>query len=241
MLKELKKLAKTQKNRLYFLYISSIVIGLSIVAQAYFIVDIVNKIFLQKGTFQQIVPSISYLFIFLLTRVAFQYFNGKIGIKMGEKVKMDFRKKLIKKYVRNPIQGALKGQSGQKVAIMLDTVDEIDSYFSKYYPQMIQTSLVPVIIVIAIFLENWVSALIILITAPFIPIFMIIIGKATQKKSEEQMEKLAAFSGRFLDILQGLTTLKLFGKAKEKQQVIGDSSRAYGEATMAVLKTAFIS
>src|SRR5690606_6537658 len=80
---------------------------------------------------------------------------------------------------------------------------------------------------------------IMLITTPFIPIFMIIIGMQTKKKSEEQLEKLGAFSGRFLDTLQGLVTLKIFGQGKRQKEVIEESSLNFREATMDILKVAF--
>ena len=240
-MKQLKEIARAQKKQRYSLLTMSILIGAVIVAQAYFIVKIVNNIFLEGASFQSILPLLGGLLLVLAARALFSYINGRTGIKMAAKVKKDFRKALISKYSRNPIQASLKGQSGQKVSVMMDSVDEIDSYFSKYYPQMIQTSIVPLIILIAVFSQNWVSGLIMLVTAPFIPVFFIVIGTATQKKSEEQMEKLAAFSGRFLDTLQGLATLKFFGRAKQQQNAIRQSSLDYRDATMTVLKIAFLS
>src|SRR5699024_11015448 len=120
-------------------------------------------------------------------------------------------------------------------------VDEVDSYFSQYIPQVIQASIIPLFILIAVFTQHVNSGLIMVITAPFIPIFMVVIGLQTKKKSEEQLDKLAAFSGRFLDILQGLTTLKLFGRAKQQKETIKQSSLSFRDATMKILKVAFAS
>ena len=78
-----------------------------------------------------------------------------------------------------------------------------------------------------------------MITAPFIPIFMMVIGFKTKDKSEEQLDKMAAFSGRFLDTLQGLTTLKLLGRSNQQKEKIRKSSLDFREATMEVLKIAF--
>jgi ATP-binding cassette subfamily C protein CydD len=80
-----------------------------------------------------------------------------------------------------------------------------------------------------------------MVTAPFIPLFFIIIGIATQKKSEEQMEKMNQFSGKFLDVLQGLTTLKLYNRTEQEAKAIEKSSLDFRDATMVVLKTAFLS
>ncbi|WP_280770422.1 thiol reductant ABC exporter subunit CydD [Salipaludibacillus daqingensis] len=238
---QLKQMAQSQRKSRSTLMVSSILIGLSIIAQAYFIVAIVDHVFLNDGTFQDIIPWLGGLFIALLARAMFSYVNGRTGLRMASKVKSDIRKQLLQKYARNPMQASIKGQSGEKVSVMLDSVDEIESYFRHYYPQMIQSTIVPLMMLVAVFSYNWVSGVILVVTAPFIPIMMIIIGKNTQKKSEEQMEKMAVFSGRFLDILQGLSTLKFFGRAKDKREDIRNSSIDYREATMDVLKIAFLS
>lgn len=240
-MKQLKEIARADKKSLYTFTAMSLLLGAVIIAQAYFIVVIVDSIFLQGASFHDVLAPIGWLAAALLGRAYFSYVSGKTGVKLAAKAKAQFRKALLAKYARNPLLGSLKGQSGEKVSILLDAVDGVDDYFSKYYPQLIQTSIVPIMIIIAIFWHNWLSAVIILVTSPFIPIFMIVIGKATQKKSEEQLEKLAKFSGKFLDILQGLTTLKLLGRAKEKREAIRESSIEYRDATMTVLKIAFVS
>src|SRR5699024_4992109 len=129
--------------------------------------------------------------------------------------------------------------SGQKVSVIMDTVDEVDSYFSSYIPQVFQASIIPIMILVVIFAEHFTTGIIILITAPFIPIFMIVIGFKTKDKSEEQLSQMAAFSGKFLDTLQGLTTLKLFGRSAEQKEAIRKSSLGFRAATMDVLKIAF--
>ncbi|SES01302.1 thiol reductant ABC exporter subunit CydD [Salipaludibacillus aurantiacus] len=238
---QLKQMAQEQKKSRSALMVSSFMIGASIIAQAWFIVLIVDHIFLNNGAFGETYFWLGGLLAALLTRALFTYVNGRTGMKMASHVKSDVRKKLLNKFSRNPLQASLKGQSGEKVSVLMDSVDEIDNYFRHYYPQMIQSSIVPLMLLIAVFWMNWVSGLILVITAPFIPIMMIVVGKNTQKKSEEQMEKLTVFSGRFLDILQGLSTLKFFGRAKEKKEDIRLSSLDYRDATMEVLKIAFLS
>lgn len=241
IMKILKEKAQAQKKHRSILLFSSLLLGAMIVAQAYFIVTIVDRIFLQGASVSELLPEFGGLLLVLLGRGLFTYINGRTGVRMASIVKKEFRAELLAKFRRNPMQASLKGQSGEKVSVMMDSIDEIEAFYTKYYPQMIQTTFVPIIILIAVFSVNWVSGLTMVITAPFIPIFMIIIGQKTQKKSEEQMEKLAAFSGRFLDTLQGLSTLKYFGRSKEQLEGIRESSINYREATMDVLKIAFLS
>ncbi|TVP88564.1 MAG: thiol reductant ABC exporter subunit CydD [Alkalicoccus sp.] len=237
----LKELSKQNKKSRYLLMLISTAVGLTIVAQAYFIVAVVDQIFLQGASVSDIYMELAGVMASLGLRAALQYVNNRTGEKMAAEVKQEFRRKLLKKYTGNPVQASAEGRAGSKVSVMLDAVDELDAYFSHYYVVMMQSSLVPLILLGAVFYMNWVSGLILLITAPFIPIMMIVIGKNTQKKSEEQMEKLNAFSGKFLDILQGLSTLKLFGRARKQEIEIEKSSLNYRDATMSVLKIAFLS
>ncbi|KGX86611.1 thiol reductant ABC exporter subunit CydD [Pontibacillus litoralis] len=238
---QLKAIAKQHKGTRLFLVFSSILYALTVILQAYFLVTIVDAVFLQSASFTEIVPYLMGLLCALVARSALSYVNGRAGVKMATKVKQQFRQSLLKKYTRNPLQTSLQGQSGHKVSVFMDAIDEIDSYFSKYVPQVIQTSIVPLFIWIAVSMEHVSTGIIMIITAPFIPLFYIIIGIMTQKKSEEQMDKMALFSGRFLDTLQGLTTLKLFGKSKQQKDVIRQSSLDFRDATMEVLKVAFVS
>ncbi len=237
----LKQLAKDQKRTQLFLFLSSLFLAGTVIGQAYFFVSIVNQVFLEKVGYQQVLPLLGSLLIVLVARSLFTYLNGLAGIKMAKNVKRKIRTQLFEKYSRNPLQTSLKGQSGNKVSVAIDMIDELDGYFSKYIPQVIQTSIIPLTILIVVFYLHFPSGVIMMVTAPFIPIFYIIIGIMTQKKSEEQMDKMAVFSGRFLDTLQGLTTLKLFGQSHRQRESIRESSLQFRDATMEVLKVAFVS
>lgn len=236
----LKQLAFKHKQQLFLIIIFALLSGLAIIAQAYLMVTIIDALFIKQESFQQITFLLGALLVVLSMRMLLAYWSGKCGIQIAAKAKQYFRIRLIRKYTNHPVQAAIQGQSGQKVSVLMDTVDEIDSYFSSYIPQVIQSSIIPILLIIYIFTEHIATGIIILITAPFIPVFMMIIGFHTKDKSEEQLDKMAAFSGKFLDTLQGLTTLKLFGRAKQQKEEIKRSSLAFREATMEVLKIAFM-
>ncbi|WP_432363769.1 thiol reductant ABC exporter subunit CydD [Sporosarcina sp. UB5] len=236
----LKELVREQRGRLAVIIVSAVLSGIAIIAQGYLFVTIVDRVFLKGSTFAEVLPYLLWLVIALFARTAFTYVSGRSGVKMATTAKGRYREALLGKFSTNPMQASLEGQSGEKVSVMLDTVDGIDSYFSKYVPQVIQSIVIPLMILVVIFIEHATTGIIILVTAPFIPIFMVIIGKKTNAKAEEQLDKMAAFSGKFLDTLQGLTTLKLFGRSAEQKEAIEKSSLNFREATMVVLKTAFL-
>ncbi|WP_068676552.1 thiol reductant ABC exporter subunit CydD [Oceanobacillus sp. Castelsardo] len=235
----LKDMAKKQKEKLIFLGIFAILSGTSIIGQSYLFVIIVDRIFVKDYPFSEIIPLLMELLAVLIARTLFHYLSGRTGIKMASKVKRDLRNSLLHKFSTNPVQTSIQGQSGRKVSVMMDVVDEVDSYFSSYIPQLFQASIIPLMILFVIFTEHVTTGIIILITAPFIPIFMMVIGFKTKDKTEEQLDKMSAFSGKFLDTLQGLTTLKLFGQSAEQKVAIRKSSLGFREATMDVLKIAF--
>ncbi|KIL51278.1 ABC transporter ATP-binding protein [Jeotgalibacillus alimentarius] len=238
---QLSQYAKQYKGTQLLMTVIAILTGTSIIAQAYFIVKIVDEVFLNGSSFSSVLPLFGWLAVALIARAMLTFANGRSGAWMAAKVKKQIREQLLEKYARNPVQASLQGQSGRKVSVLMDAVDEVDSYFSKYIPQLILTAIIPLMIIITAFWFDWISGTVLLISAPFIPLFFIIIGIKTQKKSEEQLEQLSAFSGTFLDTLQGLTTLKLFGQAKKQRDTIEDSSLKFRDATLEVLKIAFIS
>jgi ATP-binding cassette subfamily C protein CydD len=235
----IKNARKKQRKSFIFMFLLTGITAVAITVQAYFLVSVIDGVFLQEESFEALLPLLGGLLFVLLVRALSKYGIGLTGVAMGVHAKRDFRKKLLQKLSNNPIQASLESQSGKKTSLLLDAVDEVDSYFSGYIPQVIQSSIIPLVLLVVIFTQHANTGFIILITAPFIPLFMVIIGMQTKKKSEEQLEKLSQFSGQFLDVVQGLVTLKLFGQAKKKKEAIKESSLQFRDATMEILKVAF--
>ncbi|MCL8011160.1 thiol reductant ABC exporter subunit CydD [Streptomyces sp. AS02] len=138
--------------------------------------------------------------------------------------------------------GWLSGQrTGSLVALATRGVDALDDYFSRYLPQLGLAVVVPVAVLARIVTEDWVSAAIIVGTLPLIPIFMMLIGWATQSRMDHQWRLLSRLSGHFLDVVAGLPTLKVFGRAKAQAESIRRITGEYRRATMKTLRIAFIS
>ncbi|WP_449348719.1 thiol reductant ABC exporter subunit CydD [Streptomyces shaanxiensis] len=136
----------------------------------------------------------------------------------------------------------LSGQrTGSLVALATRGVDALDDYFSRYLPQLGLAVVVPVAVLARIVTEDWVSAAIIVGTLPLIPVFMVLIGWATQSRMDRQWQLLSRLSGHFLDVVAGLPTLKVFGRAKAQAESIRRITGEYRQATMRTLRIAFIS
>ncbi|MCA1024240.1 thiol reductant ABC exporter subunit CydD [Halobacillus litoralis] len=240
-MKHLSRFAFADRKGMTLLLVTSLLIGAAVIGQSYYFVAIVDRIFLDQQSLQDVLPLFAGLFLVLAGRTLFTWLNGRTGIRLASRAKAHYRRRLIEKLSRQSVSASVTGQSGQKVSVLMDSVDELDGYFSRYIPQMIQTLIIPLMILVVVFSAHLYSGLIMVITAPFIPMFMAIIGVMTKKKSEDQMEKLSAFSGQFLDTLQGLVTLKLFNRSHRQQEEIKTSSLGFKTATMEVLKVAFVS
>lgn len=237
----LKGIVEIPRSILIQFIIAAFLMGVAVVGQSFGIVLTVDRIFLKEQPFEAVIPLLLVVLGMLLLRVAVTYWNGRLGTTLSAHMKQALREALVAKYTGRSVEMMLQGQAGQKVSVLLDAVDEMDSYYSQYLPKVVQTTIVPLMVLIAAFSYDWITGLVMMITAPFIPLFYIIIGIMTQKRADAQLEKMTAFSGTFLDTLQGLTTLKLFGRAKRQRDVIEKSSLDFRDATLTVLKLAFLS
>ncbi len=138
--------------------------------------------------------------------------------------------------------GWLSGQrTGSLIALATRGVDALDDYFSRYLPQLGLAVVVPVAVLARIVTEDWVSAAIIVGTLPLIPLFMVLIGWATRTQMDRQWTMLSRLSGHFLDVVAGLPTLKVFGRAKAQAESIRKITGEYRQATMRTLRIAFLS
>ncbi|WP_433583826.1 thiol reductant ABC exporter subunit CydD [Paenibacillus amylolyticus] len=227
-----------RKNRL-LLAIISLALGVAIISQATLVAEAVQRIFVEKASFSSVVLLLVLLLVVMAVRSLLSYGNGKVGLHMAARAKTNMRASVLQKLTRASMPSTLSGQTGGKVSVALDALDEADSYFSQYMPRMMEAAMIAILILVVTFTQHANTGWIMLFTAPFIPLFMILVGLQTKNKSEEKYAQLAEFSGTFLDSLQGLVTLKILGRAKRQQQEIERSSLGYRDATMGILKIAF--
>ncbi|MGZ0712978.1 thiol reductant ABC exporter subunit CydD (plasmid) [Coraliomargarita sp. W4R53] len=120
-------------------------------------------------------------------------------------------------------------------------LDALEAYFGRYLPQLVQTVLTTPLIVIAMWWADWISGLTVLLTLPLIPVFMVLIGLATQSVQRRQWKTLQHLAARFADTVQGLSTLKVFGRQHRAVESIERVTGDYRRETMQVLRVSFLS
>src|SRR6266566_1089050 len=132
-------------------------------------------------------------------------------------------------------------RSGELAAVVNEGIERLDASISRYLPQLVLSVVVPLLIIVVILPVDWFSAVLLLFTGPIIPLLMALVGKYTQKRIQAQWAALSRMSAHFLDVMQGLTTLKLFGRSQAQQERIARVSDRFRDKTLQVLRYAFLS
>ncbi|MFE2330679.1 thiol reductant ABC exporter subunit CydD [Streptomyces coelicoflavus] len=212
-----------------------------LVAQAMLIAEVVVGAFQQGTTAAGLRTPLLLLVGVACGRALVGWLTELAAHRASAAVKSELRGRLLERATAlGP--GWLSGQrTGSLVALATRGVDALDDYFSRYLPQLGLAVVVPVAVLARIVTEDWVSAAIIVGTLPLIPVFMMLIGWATQSRMDRQWRLLSRLSGHFLDVVAGLPTLKVFGRAKAQAESIKCITGEYRQATLRTLRIAFLS
>ncbi|MER6911425.1 thiol reductant ABC exporter subunit CydD [Streptomyces sp. NPDC000594] len=212
-----------------------------VVAQAMLIAEAVVGAFQQGRSTDDLMTPLALLAAVAVGRALVSWLTELAAHRASAAVKSELREKLLA-HTADLGPGHLSGQrTGSLVALATRGIDALDDYFARYLPQLGLAVVVPVAVLARIVTEDWVSAAIIVVTLPLIPLFMVLIGWATQNRMDRQWQLLSRLSGHFLDVVAGLPTLKIFGRAKAQAASIRSITSEYRRATLRTLRIAFIS
>jgi ATP-binding cassette, subfamily C, bacterial CydD len=180
--------------------------------------------------------------VLVLTARAVAAFGGEAtALRAAAVVKSRLRVRLSKHALRLGPTWLSRQQAGEITALTTKGLDALDPYFARYLPQLLLGLLVPLAVLARVTAADWLSGLLIAITLPLIPIFAVLVGLHTKARTQRQWRLLARLSGHFLDVVEGLPTLKVFGRAKAQADVIRKVTDEHRTATMAALRIAFLS
>jgi len=185
--------------------------------------------------------SLSALAIVLLARAAAGYGGEVTALRAAATVKSQLRRRLTGHVLALGPSWLTRHRSGEVTTLATRGLDGLDPYFARYLPQLVLACVVPFAVLIRVGLADWLSGVVIGVTLPLIPLFAILVGLHTKAVTQRQWRLLARLGGHFLDVVEGLPTLKLFGRAKPQAEVIGRVTGEYRKATMATLRVAFLS
>lgn len=239
--KRLLKESRYKKHYIPITILHAVINSSFIVLTAALLALIVDGVFLKKYNLSEIK---GYLILFLLSVASKFIFNFLIEVYIkncSEDIKEEIKRKTFNLIISSNPYKVKTHSTGEFINLLTDGIEMITAYYSKYIPQVIAAILIPTVICISVAMVDRLSALIMLITYPIIPIFMLLIGYKTKELNEKQWKKLIILSSHFLDVLQGLSTLKSFGRSKIQEKKVFEVSENYRKSTMEVLKVTFLS
>ena len=215
--------------------------GWLIIVQAWLLARVVSAVIIDHRHLADVWGYLVAMLPIFALRFALMRASENVAFEAAAQVRRDLRARL---YDHLQALGPLwltRQSSGDLANSIVVGIDALEAYYARYLPSMSLTALVPLSILVFVLPQDWVSGLVLLATAPLIPIFMILVGKGTETLNQQQWQLLARMSARFLDSLQGLTTLKLFGVSRHEAEVVAALTEDYRIGTMKVLRVAFLS
>ncbi|MDD2878533.1 MAG: thiol reductant ABC exporter subunit CydD [Acidiphilium sp.] len=215
--------------------------GLLLILQAWLLALIVNAVAIEGHGLDFVRPWLWELLGVFAARTIVTALTDVIAFEAVARVKLDIRKQLYTHMAALGPAWTRQQRTGDLTTALIDSVEALEKYYGNYLPQMALAVFIPLAILVFVFPAYWVAGIIMLITAPLIPFFMILVGKGAERLNQRQWRKLARMSAYFFDAIEGLTTLKLFSASRAEAKVIAQISDDYRQDTMAVLRVAFLS
>lgn len=215
--------------------------GIAIVVQAWLLSRAIARVFIGGQTLAGVQV---WLLLFLAVaglRAGLTWSSELAAHHVADRVKDDLRSRLAAHLLALGPAYVQGERSGELAATLVEGVEALDAYFRQYLPQLALAALVPLSVLLIVFPLDWVSGIVLLLTAPLIPVFMILIGRAAEALTRRQWTALGRMSAHFLDMLQGLATLKALGRSREQLRSIAAVSERYRHTTMGVLRVTFLS
>jgi ATP-binding cassette subfamily C protein CydCD len=212
-----------------------------VIALATGIAVVVTEVFQSGSTVADEAVWLTGLLGVVLLRPVVGYAQELASARASAKVKSELSTRVVEQVSVLGPSWLGTARSSRVVTLLTTGLDALDEYFSRYLPQLVATAIIPITVVVVVFAADPLSGVVIAVTLPLIPLFMVLIGWRTQTEQRRQWDALQTLSGHFLDVLRGLVTLKVFGRAEGQARSIAEVGDAYRRRTMRVLRISFVS
>lgn len=215
--------------------------GLLILAQAWLMAGLLHSLIIEHTPRDALLQSFLLMALTFVLRAVVTWLREQVGFICGRVIRQEMRKLVLDRLQKlGPawIQGK---PAGSWASIILEQIEDMQDYYSRYLPQIALAGIIPLLILVSVFPINWAAGLILLVTAPLIPLFMALVGMGAADANRRNFVALARLSGNFLDSLRGLDTLRLFHRGTAEIDQIKRSTEHFRARTMDVLRLAFLS
>ncbi len=238
------RLLRYARSTRTFLYVS-VTLGslaaLLIVAQAWLLADVVARAFASGEDLAALQTPLVALLCVVVARAAVAWGAELAASSCSAAAKSQLRVALLERVAQVGIDSSRRERTGELAMLATRGIDALDGYFSLYLPQVLLAMIVPLMVLVAIFTGDWISGAIVALTIPLIPLFMALVGATTRERMDLQLRTLQRLAGHFLDVVAGLPTLKVFGRAKAQAASIREVSERYRTTAISTLKVTFLS
>ncbi len=215
--------------------------ALALVAQAWLLADILDAALFRHAPLAQLWPQWWGLLLLAPLRLLLNLYARRTAFAAGLDLSAQLRARLLTRAQALGPLGLRAQASGDLITRLVDGVDAVLPYFARYLPQVSTAALVPLLLALFVFPADWISGLILLLTAPLIPFFIVLVGNAAERASRQRYAQLTRLGAAFMDALGGLSTLRQLGAAERVAQRLDTDGEDYRQLTMQVLRVAFLS
>ena len=196
--------------------LTGVAAALLVVTQSWFLSLVIDGLFLKDFSFPDVQPLLQTLLVVIFVRAGFTFLNGWFSGSLAEKVKLELRQSLLNKVNQLGPMWLRRQKTGEVATTLLQGVDALDAYFSQFLPQVILAVVLPVIILVVVFPLDLLTGIVFLVTAPLIPLFMMLIGWMAETVTRRQWRRLTEMGDFLLDSIRGLKTLLLLGQNRKR-------------------------
>ena len=239
--KWLKQQSKLAKRWLMIAISLGVLSSVFLIAQAALLASILHQLIIENVDKPELVGHFAGLALSVVGRAGCTWGREIAGYRCGEQIRVYIRQLILDK-LRELGPAYIKGKpAGTWATLLLEQVEDMQDFFSRYLPQMSLSVMIPFIILVVVFPINWAAGLIFLITAPLVPMFMALVGMKAADANRKNFKALQRLSGHFYDRLQSMTTIRLFDRTSAETEVLKGASEVFRTRTMDVLKIAFLS
>lgn len=218
-----------------------LVSGALLVAQAWLLASVLDAAIVRHVARQELLGQILAIVALILVRACIGWVGERAGADAAERIKRHVRQALFARLLQKGPDWSRRQASGEIASALVDQVEALDGFFAKYLPAMAAAALLPAAFSVLLLPVDVIAGLVLLITAPLIPLFMALVGWGAQGASHRHLRAFARLSGFFADRMRGLSTLKLYGRAEAEAASVAAASDALRQRTMSVLRIAFLS
>ena len=213
----------------------------AVIAAAALLAAIITGVFQQHQPLGALRLQLALFGVAVLARAALIFLAEGAGHRVATGLISGLRMRSLRALMLAGPLSLARHRTGELTTLLGSGIDRLDAYFARFVPQTIVAVVLPMAAIIYVGTVDWISAIILLATVPLIPLFMVLIGWMAERSTRQRWETFQLLGGHFLDVLQGLPTLRLFGRGPAQTERIRAMSRALRTTTMATLRIAFLS